>query len=87
MAIPLRLLWNLQISLAKKISAMAVMGVGIVTMVCAIIRTSSLSGFAKAGPIPVSWIALWAAIEGLIGMLSVKKLYARRALLYHVDGY
>lgn len=67
MAVPIRLLWNLQISRIQKISLALVMSVGVITMVCAIVRASSLGVFAEAGQIPISWLVLWATIEGLIG--------------------
>jgi len=67
MAVPIRLLWNLQISRLEKISVALVMCVGLITMVCAIVRASSLGIFAKAGQIPISWLVLWASIEGFVG--------------------
>jgi hypothetical protein len=68
MAIPVRLLWNLQISFIEKISVALAMCVGVITMVCAIVRASSLGVFASAGQIPISWLVLWASIEGFVGM-------------------
>lgn len=67
MAIPVRLLWNLQISFIEKISIALAMCVGVITMVCAIVRASSLGAFASAGQIPISWLVLWASIEGFVG--------------------
>lgn len=67
MAIPTRLLWSLHISRVEKISISMVLCVGVVTMICAIIRASSLGVFAEAGQIPLPWLALWATIEGFVG--------------------
>ncbi|OBT64935.1 hypothetical protein VE03_05618 [Pseudogymnoascus sp. 23342-1-I1] len=69
MAIPVRLLWNLQISRVEKISVALVMCVGVITMVCAIVRASSLGVFASSGQIPISWLVLWASIEGLVAII------------------
>jgi hypothetical protein len=67
MAVPIRLLWNLQIGRIEKLSIALVMCVGVITMVCAIVRASSLGVFAEAGQIPISWLVLWASIEGFVG--------------------
>ncbi|KFY04279.1 hypothetical protein O988_00891 [Pseudogymnoascus sp. VKM F-3808] len=69
MAIPVRLLWNLQISRLEKMSVALVMCVGVITMVCAIVRASSLGIFASSGQIPISWLVLWACIEGLVAII------------------
>ena len=75
MAIPIRLLWNLQISRIEKISIALAMCVGVITMVCAIVRASSLGVFADAGQIPIPWLALWATIEGFVGTLIYWSVY------------
>ncbi|KIN03106.1 hypothetical protein OIDMADRAFT_195706, partial [Oidiodendron maius Zn] len=69
MAIPVRLLWNLQITRTEKISVALAMCVGVITMVCAIVRASSLGVFASAGQIPISWLVLWACIEGFVAIV------------------
>jgi hypothetical protein len=51
-------------------SVALVMCVGVITMVCAIVRASSLGIFASSGQIPISWLVLWACIEGLVGTLK-----------------
>jgi hypothetical protein len=71
MAFPIRLLWNLRISKIQKVGISIAFCVGILTMVCAIVRTSSLGVAANAGQIPISWLVLWAAIEGLVGTYRI----------------
>jgi len=66
MSIPIRLLWNLQINVAEKISVGAAFSVGIITMIFAIVRVVSLDSSAKAGEVSPTWLALWGNIEGLI---------------------
>ena len=68
MVIPIRLLWNLQVSRIEKLSVGLALCVGVITMICAIVRASSLGVFASAGQIPLSWLVLWASIEGFVGM-------------------
>lgn len=71
MAFPIRLIWNLRISRMQKFAVGVAFSVGIITMICAIVRTSSLGVAANAGQIPISWLVLWAAIEGLVGMYRI----------------
>ena len=67
MLIPLRLLWNLKVKKIEKLFVGFAMCVGAITMICAIIRASSLGSFADAGQIPISWLILWGLIEGIVG--------------------
>jgi hypothetical protein len=71
MAFPIRLLWNLRISRMQKVAVGVAFSVGIITMICAIVRTSSLGVAANAGQIPISWLVLWAAVEGLVGTYRI----------------
>ncbi len=66
MSIPIRLLWNLQINMAEKISVGGAFSVGIITMIFAIVRVVSLDTSVKAGEVSPTWLALWGNIEGLI---------------------
>jgi hypothetical protein len=67
MTIPIRLLWNLQISPAEKISVGFVFSVGVITMIFAIIRCVSLDSTAGSGEVSTTWLGLWAGIEGCVG--------------------
>jgi hypothetical protein len=68
MAIPVRLLWNLQITVLEKLSVGIAFIFGIITIVAAIVRAVSLNTAAsEAHVIPISWLILWASIEGLVG--------------------
>jgi hypothetical protein len=71
MAFPIRLIWNLRINRMQKVAVGVVFSVGIITMICAIVRTSSLGVAANGGQIPMSWLVLWAAIEGLVGTYRI----------------
>jgi hypothetical protein len=69
MAIPIRLLWNLQITLVEKISVGIAFTFGFITIVAAIVRAVSQNSTArKHHVIPISWLILWASIEGMVGM-------------------
>ncbi|KIN08814.1 hypothetical protein OIDMADRAFT_76981, partial [Oidiodendron maius Zn] len=69
MAIPIRVLWNLRISLLEKISIGVVFVVGIITMVTAIVRSVSLESTSGGGQVSTTWLMLWAAIEGAIAII------------------
>jgi hypothetical protein len=68
MAIPIRLLWNLRITATEKAGLCLVFAVGILTMIVAIIRVVSLDSGISDGQVNTSWLILWAAIEGAVGM-------------------
>lgn len=67
MAIPLRVLWNLRISLIEKFSVGAVFVVGIITMVFAVVRVVSLNKSTSGGQVSTTWLILWGGIEGCVG--------------------
>jgi hypothetical protein len=69
MALPLRLLWNLKISLREKFALGLVFTVGIITMVFAIVRTVSLDGTTTKGQVSTQWLILWGAVEGMVAIL------------------
>ena len=68
MAIPLRVLWNLRISLVEKFSVGVVFIVGTITMVFAIVRVVSLNSSENGGQVSTTWLILWGGIEGAVGM-------------------
>ncbi|KAL7929244.1 hypothetical protein V8C35DRAFT_315898 [Trichoderma chlorosporum] len=69
MAVPMRVLWGLQMSLVEKISIGVIFAVGIITMVTAIIRSVTLESSATSGQVSTTWLIMWAAIEGVIAMI------------------
>ena len=77
MAIPIGLLWNLQISTIEKLGLGVVFAVGIITMVFAIVRVVSLDASTSAGQVSTSWLILWGGVEGAVGMIfsSLPALY------------
>ncbi|RDW59489.1 CFEM-containing protein [Coleophoma cylindrospora] len=69
MAIPIRLLWSLQKSIAERLSFGTVFSVGLITMVVAIIRAVSLHASISGGEFSAEWLILWACIEGAVAIL------------------
>ena len=58
MAVPIRVLYHLRVSLLEKISIALVFMVGLLTMVTAIIRAVSLEASASAGQVSTTWLML-----------------------------
>lgn len=69
MAIPIRLLWNLQISIQEKLALGVVFTVGIITMIVAIVRTVSLDRTTSGGQVSTQWLIFWGAIEGMVAII------------------
>ncbi|KAL7782207.1 hypothetical protein V8C37DRAFT_397960 [Trichoderma ceciliae] len=69
MAVPMRVLWDLRISLVEKISVGVIFAVGLITMVTAIIRSVTLESSASSGQVSTTWLIMWGAIEGAIAMI------------------
>ncbi|MCJ1429662.1 hypothetical protein MMC29_007577 [Sticta canariensis] len=65
MALPLRLLWKLQIETRQKLALAAVFSFAIVIIVFAIVRIVEINSMLKhVDPI---WLALWSMIEASVG--------------------
>jgi hypothetical protein len=58
MAVPVRVMWNLKITLVEKFSVGIVFIVGILTMVTAIIRSVSLESSTSSGQVNTTWLML-----------------------------
>lgn len=58
MAVPIRVLWYLRISLLEKIGIGGIFAVGIITMVTAIIRSVSLDSSTSGGQVSTTWLML-----------------------------
>lgn len=58
MAVPIRVLWNLRISVVEKLSLGFIFVVGIITMVTAIVRSVSLESSSDGGQVSTTWLIL-----------------------------
>ncbi|EEP77347.1 predicted protein [Uncinocarpus reesii 1704] len=70
MILPLRLLWNLRISLARKIAACALFSVGIFCMITSIIRLVQIGSKTGITNPNVQWVSLWSTVELTTGMVD-----------------
>ncbi|KHN96332.1 uncharacterized protein MAM_05918 [Metarhizium album ARSEF 1941] len=101
MAVPVRVLWDLKISLVEKLSVGVIFLVGVLTMITAIIRSVSLDSSVYQGQVGVyqgqvstTWLMLWACIEGVVaiitGCLPSFAVFVRRRVmapeLHHDSG-
>ncbi|KAI4271822.1 MAG: hypothetical protein L6R38_006767 [Xanthoria sp. 2 TBL-2021] len=67
MIFPLRILWNLRLNRVRKLSIMAIFGVGIVCIITSIIRVANIHSKAQSSQPAPSWLMLWAVVEAAIG--------------------
>ena len=65
MALPLRLLWNLQINRREKSALAAIFSVGFIVIIFAIVRVVETS--ASIHHVDPVWLALWSIIEASVG--------------------
>lgn len=61
MAVPMRVLWGLQMSLVEKLSIGVVFAVGLITMVTAIIRSVTLESSSTSGQVSTTWLIMVSA--------------------------
>ncbi|KAI4223306.1 MAG: hypothetical protein L6R36_005510 [Xanthoria steineri] len=69
MIFPLRILWSLRLSRVRKVSIMAVFGVGIICIITSIVRVTNIHKRAHASQPAPSWLILWAVIEAAIAVV------------------
>ncbi|KAL8919906.1 MAG: hypothetical protein Q9172_004754 [Xanthocarpia lactea] len=69
MMFPLRILWNLQLNRIRKLSIMAIFGVGIVCIITSIVRVANLHSKAQSSQPSPSWLILWAVVEASIAVV------------------
>ncbi|KAL8724990.1 MAG: hypothetical protein Q9166_007639 [cf. Caloplaca sp. 2 TL-2023] len=69
MVFPLRVLWNLKLDTVRKLSIMAIFGVGIICIITSIIRVAQIHSKAKAKQPSPSWLIVWAVIEASIAVV------------------
>ena len=67
MLFPLQILWNLRLDRVRKLSIMAIFGVGIVCIVTSTIRVANIHSRTQGSQPAPSWLMLWAVIEAAIG--------------------
>ena len=82
MALPLRLLWGLQISRRQKIALAAIFSLGFIIIIFAIVRVTQTS--ASSHHVDPVWLALWSVIEASVGMSNIKLLpwFIRSGLIH-----
>lgn len=65
MALPLRLLWNLQINAKQKCALAGIFSLGVIIIIFAVVRVVETSAtFNHVNPM---WLALWSMIEASVG--------------------
>jgi hypothetical protein len=72
MALPTRLIWNLQMPRTQKIGITGLFGIGIILIAVATLRVAQIGGKAQSSSQPsASWLALWGVIETSIAVIIV----------------
>ena len=87
MAVPIRVLWNLRISLLEKLSLGFVFVVGIITMVTAIVRSVSLESSSGGGQVSTTWLILVCITHTMHSVLAYPGTsdgMAHAVLIYHM---
>jgi hypothetical protein len=70
MALPIRLIWNLQMPRTQKLGIMTLFGIGVVLVAVATLRVAQIGGKAQSSSQPsASWLALWGVIECSIAVI------------------
>lgn len=69
MTIPMKMLWQVQMSIRKKLALSGIFCLVTITMLISIIRTSINS--TSNGRTDPSWLNLWSSIEQCIGQFMV----------------
>jgi hypothetical protein len=70
MALPIRLIWNLQMPRTQKLGIVALFGIGIILIAVATLRVAQIGGKAQSSSQPsASWLALWGVIETSIAVI------------------
>ena len=70
MALPIRLIWNLQMPRTQKLGIVALFGIGVILIAVATLRVAQIGGKAQSSSQPsASWLALWGVIETSIAVI------------------
>ncbi|KAL8837434.1 MAG: hypothetical protein Q9170_002518 [Blastenia crenularia] len=67
MAIPISMLWRVQMSLRKKIALVGIFSLAVITTVFAIVRVTSISALTKQPD--TSWSYMWSSIEQCVAIV------------------
>lgn len=71
MALPIRLIWNLQMPRGEKMGIMALFGIGSILITVATLRVAQIGSKSQSSSTPsASWLALWGIVECSIGSWS-----------------
>lgn len=67
MILPMRLIWQLQMSLQRKLAVAAMFSIGLLCVVAATVRLVQInSETGSLNPVP-QWVALWGTLEATTG--------------------
>ncbi len=66
--IPILMLWNIQISLRKKLALMGIFSLTVIVMVVAIVRVAVVT--TKNTNADISWLYFWSNIEIAVGICT-----------------
>ena len=70
MALPIRLIWNLQMPRTQKLGIIGLFGIGLILTAVATLRVAQIGGKAQSSSQPsASWLALWGIIECSIAVI------------------
>ncbi|KAF2821969.1 hypothetical protein CC86DRAFT_410364 [Ophiobolus disseminans] len=70
MALPIRLIWNLQMPRTQKFGIIGLFGIGVILIAIATLRVAQIGGKARSASQPsASWLALWGVIECSIAVI------------------
>ena len=69
MAIPIRMLWRVQMSLSRKVVLGGIFSLAVITCVFAIVRITVISISTRQPD--TSWSYLWSSVEQCIGMKAL----------------
>lgn len=67
MILPIRLVWNLRVSIQEKIGIVATLGMASLCILVAMVRVISVGSRSGVSTPSSSWLALWGMVEGAMG--------------------
>ncbi|KAF3400990.1 hypothetical protein DPV78_005095 [Talaromyces pinophilus] len=90
MAIPIKMLWGIQMRTKKKILLGVIFSLAIITVTFAIVRTTVVSGLTRMPD--TSWLYMWSAIETTVALVvvslaSIRNLFTRSETVAQTPKY